>query len=78
MAEEGLDFIFAHILWVGFAAMKFNIAQNPIGISFFCPIRVVVITHDLPDLFHEFEPGIRAKFLFVLHNIIVYSNNWEK
>ena len=78
MAEEGLDFIFAHILWVGFAVMKFNIAQNPIGISFFCAIRVVVITHDLPDLFHEVEPGIRAKVLFVLHNIIVYSNYWEK
>ena len=78
MAEEGLDFIFAHILWVGFAAMKFNIAQNPIGISFFCPIRVVVITHDLPDLFHEFEPGIRAKFLFVFHNFTEYGNNIEK
>ena len=78
MAEEGLYFIFAYILWVGFATIKFNIAQNPIGISFFCPIRVVVITHDLPDLFHEFEPGIRAKFLFVFQITIEYGNNMKK
>jgi dimeric dUTPase (all-alpha-NTP-PPase superfamily) len=37
-----------------------------------------VITHALPDLFHEFEPEIRAKFLFVFHNIIEYGNNIEK
>ena len=37
-----------------------------------------MITHDLPDLFHEFEPGIRAKFLFVFHNTIEYGNNMEK
>ncbi len=38
----------------------------------------MVTTHDLPDLFHEFEPGIRAKFFLfsiILLNMVII---WKK
>jgi hypothetical protein len=62
MAQERLDFLFAHLLRVTFSAKKPNITDNPVAIGLFGAIGVMMVAQHLPDLIHEFQIWIRAEF----------------
>lgn len=69
MGQKCLDLLFSHISGVNFGTMESNISNNPIAVSLFGSIRVVVISEDLPNLVHQSEFRIWSEFFWIFHAI---------
>jgi hypothetical protein len=50
-------------------------ADNPVAIGLLCTVGVVVVSEDLPDLFHELETGVRLELHLAFH--FSHSYNME-
>ena len=62
---------------MGFRAMKSDIFQDPVAISLFGSVCVMVVPEDLVDLIHQPEAGIGSEFLFRFHAIEWECNRWK-
>jgi hypothetical protein len=54
MAQERFYFFFAHILGMNFCIKKPDETHDPLTISLFGAVRIVVVPENLPNLVHEF------------------------
>jgi hypothetical protein len=49
--------------------MEFDKAYNPVTVSLFCPIRIVMVSQNLADLIHESQFRIWFEFGLIFHDI---------
>ncbi len=64
-----VNFGFAHIPRMLFVAEIFDVTNDPIAVSIFGAVRVMMITKYLSDLIHKLYAGIGSEFPFVFHDI---------
>jgi len=67
MAQEGFNFLFAHIFGVNFCIKEPDKTHDPLTIGLFGTVRIVVVTENLSDLIHEFQIRVGAEFWLVFH-----------
>jgi hypothetical protein len=67
VTDKALYFSLAHLTWMFFAAMKFQITQNPVTIGLFRPVGIVMIAQHFFDLLHQPGMGVWFKFWVAFH-----------
>jgi len=64
---------FPNILGVSLASVEPDEADNPVAIRLLSPIGVVVVSQNLPDLIHEFQPTVRLELHIAFHFFRSYN-----
>jgi len=78
VAEKTLDFGFSHVLGVSLGSMKPDKSDNPVAIGLLCPVGIVMVSHDLPDLVHELETDARLELRLAFHFFRPYNSKHGK
>ena len=58
--------------------MEFDKAYNPVTVSLFCPIRIVMVSQNLADLNHELQFRIWFEFGLIFHVLKFNINKYGK
>jgi hypothetical protein len=69
MTQKSFNLGFPHIFRVLLVAMEFDKAYNPVTVSLFRPIRIVMVSQNLADLIHEPQFRIWSEFGLIFHDI---------
>ena len=67
MTEKRFDLDFTHVPGMHFGVEVPNETHNPLAITLYGTIGIMVVSQHLPDLLHELQIGVWAKFLLVSH-----------
>ncbi len=64
---------FPHIQRVGFTPMKFDVPKDPLAVSLFGAIGIMMVTQHLAHLIHQFQFRIGDKLL----NAIIFHATYK-
>jgi hypothetical protein len=71
MISKSLNLVLPHVFGALLVALEFDKPYNPVTVSLFCPIRIVMVSQNLADLVHELQFRIWFEFGLIFHDIRV-------
>lgn len=68
VTQESIDFFLSHIPRVLLGPEVFDIAHDPVAIGLLGSVGVMMVSQDLPDLFHELQTRVGPELWLVFHD----------